>query len=317
MRHAPLLAVSCILAVSLAPAFAAEPDTTKAAATTYEVKAIRDLAYYDGPDASKTKHRLDLYLPKDTKDFPVVLFVHGGAWKHGDKSFFGVYSALGRMFARNGIGAVLVNYRLSPEVMHPEHIKDVARAFAWTHKHIDEYGGRPDQIFVCGHSAGGHLVSLLATDETYLKAEGLDLKDVKGVMSMSGVYSVPDTADLSVGLGLGKVKINAEDRFSIDRFLASVFGKDPEMRTQAFPLAHVKKDLPPFLILWADHDIPTFDKNAEEFVKALQAKDVSVESREIAKHNHMSIIIDASVDDDPIAVALRDFIHKQIKDSGK
>jgi acetyl esterase/lipase len=317
MRHTLPFAVFGVWAVSLTPAFAAEPDASNASAKTYEVKAIRDLAYYDGPDASKTRHKLDLYLPKDAKDFPVVLFVHGGAWKHGDKSFFGVYSALGRMLARNGIGAVLINYRLSPEVMHPEHVKDVARAFAWTHKHIDEYGGGPDQIFVCGHSAGGHLVALLATDETYLKAECLSLKDVKGVMSISGVYSIPDTADLSAALGLGKVKIEAEGRFSPDRFLASVFGKDPETRTQAFPLAHVKKDLPPFLILWADHDIPTLDKNAEGFVKALKAKDVSVESREIAKHNHMSIIIDASVDDDRTAVALRDFVHEHIKDKGK
>ena len=59
-----------------------------------------------GPDADKIKHKLDLFLPKDQKDFPVVIFVHGGAWRHGDKNFFGVYSALGKMFARNGIGAV-------------------------------------------------------------------------------------------------------------------------------------------------------------------------------------------------------------------
>src|SRR5947209_5431295 len=66
----------------------------------------------------------------------------------------------------------------------------VARAFAWTQKHAAEYGGRPDQIFACGHSAGGHLVSLLATDESYLKAEGLSAKDIKGVISVSGVYQV-------------------------------------------------------------------------------------------------------------------------------
>src|SRR5205823_5671892 len=103
-----------------------------------------------------------------------VFFVHGGAWRNGDKSgILGVYSALGRFLVRHGLGAVIINYRLSPAVRHPAHVQDVAKAFAWTHKNIARYGGRPDQIFLCGHSAGGHLVALLATDPTYLKAEGL------------------------------------------------------------------------------------------------------------------------------------------------
>ncbi len=143
-------------------------------------------------EADQKKHKLDLYLPKGKTDFPVVMFVHGGGWVFGDKNFFGVYEGVGKMFARHGVGAVVTNYRLSPAVQHPEHIKDVARAFAWTHKHIADYGGRPDELFLCGHSAGGHLISLLATDESYLKAEGLSLKDVKGVMPISGVYAIPD-----------------------------------------------------------------------------------------------------------------------------
>ncbi len=115
----------------------------------FEVKTVRDVSYYDGPDAHKTKHKLDLFLPKDKKDFPVLLFVHGGGWRHGDKDFLGIYSAIGNMFAEHGIGAVVINYRLSPEVMHPEHIKDVAKAFAWTYKNIATYGGQKDNIVYC------------------------------------------------------------------------------------------------------------------------------------------------------------------------
>jgi len=176
-------------------------EKTAPSAQTFDVKDVRDIAYYEGTDADKVKHRLDLYLPKDHKDFPVVMFVHGGAWMHGDKNFFGVYSALGKMFARNGTGAVIINYRLSPGVKHPEHIKDVARAFAWTQKNIEKYGGRADEIFISGHSAGGHLVALLASDETYLNAEGLTFKNIKGVMPLSGVYALPDTAKLPITSG--------------------------------------------------------------------------------------------------------------------
>src|SRR5947209_8651615 len=119
-----------------------------AAAKKYEVQAIKEVSYYDGPGAHPVKHKLDLFLPKGGNQFPVVFFVHGGTWSRGDKSRFGVYSALGSLFARHGIGAVITNYRLSPDVQHPEHVKDVARAFAWTYRNIEKYGGRKDEIFV-------------------------------------------------------------------------------------------------------------------------------------------------------------------------
>jgi acetyl esterase/lipase len=94
---------------------------------------------------------------------------------------------------------------------------------------------------------------------------------------------------------------------------ASVFGKDPEARKNAFPLSHVKKGLPPFLIIYADRDLPTLDKNAEAFAKELKEKEVKVEVLPAAKRNHLSLIIEASADDDPTAVAMRRFIEKQIK----
>src|SRR3954447_11650612 len=156
----------------VSPAFAesAKSEAPPPAAKTFEVEVVADIDYYQGADADPIKHKLDLFLPKGHKDFPVLFFVHGGAWRQGDKNFFGFYSSLGKFYARRGIGTVVTNYRLSPKVTHPEHIKDVARAFAWTSKNISKYGGNPTALFLCGHSAGGHLVSLLATDRNYLKA---------------------------------------------------------------------------------------------------------------------------------------------------
>jgi acetyl esterase/lipase len=208
---------------------AAQKDSEKAE-KLYKVEVKSNIPYYQGRDAHKVKHKLDLYLPRDKKQFPVVLFVHGGAWILGDKKFFGVHEAVGEMFARHGVGAVLTNYRLSPKVKHPEHIKDVARAFAWVHKNIKKFGGRPDQIFVCGHSAGGHLAALLATDESYLKAEGLTLKAIRGAMPISGVFAIPKG------------------------MFADAFGRDPKVRKEASPINQVRPNCPPFLILYADRD---------------------------------------------------------------
>src|SRR5262249_54396104 len=144
-------------------AWAADTKATVKSGGHFDVDVVKDIPYYTGADAHAAKNKLDLYLPQGHKDFPILFFIHGGPWQRGDKSR---YVKLGDRFARNGIGTVIISYRLSPAVKHPEHAKDVARAFAWTHNNIAARGGRADQIFVCGHSAGGHLAALLACDPT-------------------------------------------------------------------------------------------------------------------------------------------------------
>jgi len=288
----------CLAALILATAavahVAAEEAPAKRAtprpAATLEVQAVRDVAYrdvYEGEDARKDKFKLDLYLPKGRTDFPVLFFVHGGAWRTGDKSLFGLYNALGLFLARQGIGTVITNYRLYPDVQHPEHIKDVARAFAWTSKNIARYGGRPDQVFVCGHSAGGHLVALLATDERYLKAEGLTRSAIKGAIPISGVYDVT-AAEL--------------------KLFTNVFGTDPEVRKQASPVRQASSGSPPFLIMYADNDFRTCDLMSEGFCKALQAQQCAARTLEVKGRNHLSILLNVTRPGDPVSTALLDFI---------
>jgi acetyl esterase/lipase len=255
---------------------------------SFNVRVVQDLAYYTGPDADPVKHKLDLYLPEGQKDFPVLLFVHGGAWRHGDKKYlFDVYGNIGRVFARNGIAAVVTNYRLSPKVQHPKHVEDVAKAFAWTHRHIGEYSGRADQIFISGHSAGGHLVALLATDEQYLKAEKLSITHVKGVISLSGVYEIPS----------GKL-------------FRSAFGEDDSVRRNASPLEHVNGKHPPFLVLYGDKDFPTCDRVSEAFCRALQKTKCEATSCEIKERDHLSIIVKLGKEEDPAAQKILEFIAK-------
>ena len=156
----------------------------------FEVEKHLNLVYHSAKDADPVKHKLDLYVPKGVKDFPVMMFVHGGSWKSGNKD---LYPALGETFAKQGIGTAIINYRLSSNkgtVKHPDHIHDVAKAFAWVKENAGKYGGDPKKLFISGHSAGGHLVALLATDESYLKAEKCSTTDIRGVMALSGVYTI-------------------------------------------------------------------------------------------------------------------------------
>ncbi len=304
------------------------------AATACAVERIRDVSYYGGPQADLVRHRLDLFLPKGKKDYPVVILVHGGAWMLGDNRCCGLYSSVGEYLASQGIGAVLPNYRLSPFVKHPEHIKDVARAFAWTKNHIAEHGGKPDRIFLVGHSAGGHLVALLATDEQYLKAHGCRTADIQGVVCLSGVYRIPaGKADVELGgnsplalrldemsplRGAGaKAEPMGNDKsglpFSLNIF-GPVFGNDPQARASASPVTHVRKGLPPFLFLNADKDLPLLPGMAQEMHETLLQHGCESRLLKIDGRNHNSLMFKAIESGDPVARHIVDFVrsHSQM-----
>jgi acetyl esterase/lipase len=300
----------------------------QAAPDACEIERLRDVSYHDGPQADLIRHKLDLFVPKGKKSFPVVVLVHGGAWMIGDNRCCGLYSSVGEYLASQGIGAVLPNYRLSPEVKHPEHVKDVARAFAWTKRRIADHGGDPRKIFLVGHSAGGHLVALLATDEQYLKAEGCRTDDVKGVVGVSAVYRIPaGNAEVELGgaspgsLRLdemapirgkafeGMLKRGGGIPMSVNIF-APAFGGDPQARANASPVNHVRKHLPPFLIVSASNDLPLLPAMASEMHETLQKHGCTSRLITVEQRNHNSIIFKAVEPADPVARAIVEFVRK-------
>jgi acetyl esterase/lipase len=144
-----------------------------------------DLSRWSEEEAGK--HKLDVYNPKAKQGGPVLVFVHGGSWKSGDRSY---YPPVGNRYAGEGFVTVVPSYRLAPKYPHPAQIEDVAAAFAWTVAHGVEYGGDTNRIYVAGHSAGGHLAALLSLDERYLAAHHLSPDWIRGVLALSGAYDV-------------------------------------------------------------------------------------------------------------------------------
>jgi acetyl esterase/lipase len=296
-----------------------------------EVEKISGI-HYGGPGPENRWGQLDIFLPKGKKDCPVVLFVHGGAWIMGDNRCCGLYSSVGGFLASQGIIAVLPNYRLSPEVKHPEHIKDVARAAAWIHSHIEECGGRRDQFFLMGHSAGGHLVSLLATDPQYLLAEGLSPNIIKGVISISGVYRIPPgSMDVTLG-GQMPDSMRWDKMFplrnpsspskvslpgipvTLDPF-EPAFGTDAKIRADASPINHVRPGLPPFLLFYADNDLPSLPEMARDFHQTLLNQGCDVCLRAVPERNHNSIIFQAYKPNDVVAHTVVDFVLNPVSNS--
>jgi arylformamidase len=266
--------------------------STQSPAKKEKIQDVRDITYFEvenDPDAYR--HQLDVYRPAGKGPYPVLVFLHGGAWMLASKDdICGIYgyATIGRCLAERGLVVVVPNYRLSPAVRHPEHIKDAARAFAWTRKNIAKHGGDAQKIFVGGHSAGGHLAALLATDETYLKQVGHAAKDIRGVIGVSGVYRV-DEFDLD--LLFADPAGNLRGKLNV-RPLALVFGSDSRVVKQASPLTHVRRGLPPFLLLYGGWDYPPMRRMARDFAAALEEKECDVTVKPLPWRTHETIVFD-------------------------
>lgn len=257
---------------------------------------VLDVAYGEHP-----KQKLDLIVPAGRPGYPTILFVHGGAWRDGDRKLYG---GLGRRFAEAGVGMALASYRLSPEVKHPEHAKDVARAFAWLHANVAKHGGSAEKLFLMGHSAGGHLVSLLALDPSYLDELKVPPGSIKGVVPMSGVYAVmalpPD--------GKGALKI-----------LPDAFGSDPELCRRASPVTHVRNAACPFLVITETDDNLRVRPSMGLLKLAVQKEKVEgFEFVDAEGRDHFSIIVKMmGAGEDPYRERILDFVKAAGAASGR
>lgn len=133
-----------------------------------------------GPDP---RQALDLYPRPGPRDAPVVLFVHGGGWRRGDK---GMVNALPAWAERHGFLLASCNYRMAPDVDAGGCAQDVASALDWLIRNAASHGGDPKRVFVVGHSAGAHLAALVGVDPRYLGQHGVRPADLAGVIPIDG-----------------------------------------------------------------------------------------------------------------------------------
>jgi arylformamidase len=169
------------------------------------------------------KQRLDLVKPAGASRAPVLLFVHGGGWSIGDKMHAAGDKA--RWANAQGWAFASANYRLVPQATVEQQAADVASAIAWLRTNAAKEGLDPNRIVLMGHSAGAHLVALVGTDPRYLKAAGVPLSAVKGVVLLDGAgYDVPQQA-------------SAEFNRAKPMYQAA-FGTDPARQAALSPTRH-------------------------------------------------------------------------------
>ncbi|MEQ9409024.1 MAG: alpha/beta hydrolase [Fuerstiella sp.] len=213
------------------PALAQQDGATESAFQT-----DTEVPYRTGDELTEymqERCRLDVYYPVREKDFPTVVWFHGGGLSAGKKS-------IPEGLKNKGLAVVAVNYRLSPRVQAPAYIEDAAAAVAWTFQNIHRYGGSDKRIFVSGHSAGGYLTSMVGLDKRWLAAHDIDANQIAGLIPYSGHTITHFTVRDERGIG----------------------GKQPVVDDLA-PLYHVRRDAPPLLLITGDRDMEILGRYEE------------------------------------------------------
>jgi len=216
------------------------------------IRVIADLEYVAGGHA---RQKLDLYLPeKAIGPLPVVLWVHGGGWRGGDKA-----NPPALVLAAKGFAVASMNYRLSQHAVFPAQIHDCKAAVRWLRAHSAEHGLDPARIGAWGSSAGGHLVALLGT------TNGLnDLEGSEGVQDQSSdVQAVVDWFGPTDLLTVGKKDTRSQ-----------LIGGDPQeipdKARRASPMNYVSAKACPMLIMHGDQDKTVPISQSETFASALR-----------------------------------------------
>jgi len=241
------------LGVVAAMVFSPSPVLADAGVTIH-----RDLPYVFMPRdaASARQESLDLFLPasRGGRKPPLVVFVHGGYWHLSDDRY-GIGNALAQALTPHGVAVALVRYPLAPASRFPVQAEQVARAFAYLQSTADQYGYDAKRMFLMGHSAGAHLVSLVALDDRYLRNAGAAANLVAGVIAVSGIYDLGPSGPLA-------------DQMTT--LVTPVFGNDARKLRDASPVNHVRRGSP-FLILSAEKDFAGFQVDARRFAARLRA----------------------------------------------
>ena len=205
-------------------AAAERQDAAPAAALPAGARLLRDLPYGSDP-----RQRMDVYLPARAQGAPVIFMVHGGAWRTGDKGAAAVVDHKVARWLARGVAFISVDYRLLPQAGPLQQAQDVARALATAQAHAAEWGADPARFVLMGHSAGAHLVALLAAAPEMPRAAGA--RPWLGSVALdSAAFDVPQI--------MASRHLPLYDR---------AFGQDPAYWRQASPFHALQRASAPLL----------------------------------------------------------------------
>lgn len=206
----------------------------------------RDIAYVPGGHDRQT---LDIYLPAGDGPWPVIVYIHGGAFRMGNKS-----DRVPLAMLAHGYAIVAINYRLSQHAIFPAQIEDCKAAVRWVRAHATTYQLKATHIIAWGESAGGHLASMLGVSG-HIRAwdVGAHHEQSSRVQAVVDFYGPTDFLQMdSQRLPHGMVHDGADSPES--ELIGGAIQEHPHATAQANPLTHVQRDAAPFVVIHGDAD---------------------------------------------------------------
>ncbi|WP_157956888.1 alpha/beta hydrolase [Salinicola aestuarinus] len=220
------------------------------------MKTVLDITYITIDDVAL---KADLYLPERDDKPPVILFLHGGGWKFGDRK---LAPDLSRFFAREGFAMISVDYRLSDQAPFPAAIEDVKTAIRWVKSVADTYGFDAERLGLWGSSAGAHLATLAVTagparfpghdygefdEQVRAVVDGYGPTDFLQQDAFRDPDGVPSDDPESIQMPAGKFSADADSMESL--FIGVPIEDAPAQVAAANPITYLESGLPPMLIL--------------------------------------------------------------------
>lgn len=262
--------------------------------TKYEVSEIRNINYL-GERSVDTIQKLNLVTPNGIEDYPLLIWIGGGAWSYVDRN---VEMDLAKKFAKEGIAVASIGHRLSPAtwrdstlnkgIKHPEHVKDIAASLKWLYENADKHRYDKDKIFIGGFSSGAHLATLIGLDDSYLKEVGLSADIIKGMIPISGAFDI---------MNYHEVFKNGNNPELAKLHVEAVFGDTEKDFINASPTSYLENLGVPMLLI-SDNAIERYTRF---FEKELKKTDFTkYEIIYVPDLNHAELWRNISLDDSSI-----------------
>ncbi|MEP7049533.1 MAG: alpha/beta hydrolase [Pseudomonadota bacterium] len=244
------------------------------------------------------KRQLDLYLPRREAPFPIVVFVHGGYWSPLDRRWLqavlGSFGNVGVSLAQRGVAAAIIGYRQYPMIQRADDsLDDIATALRFVRDSCPTWGCGP--LFVVGHSAGGHLASLLALDPRILARHGIEANSIAGFVSIDGIF------DLAAALPAFTAEQAAVMR--------QLFGGDARELASYSPISYARAQHPRLLVIDSTDDAAVCRAAFRQMRARMTAVGSSAQFMELPGLGHNEAIVRVGMKDDPIVPLLLAFIR--------
>ena len=218
---------------------------------------------------SRPRQRLDVF-PCGSTDAPTLLYIHGGYWQMGDKEAYGF---IGDALLASGFNFVLVEYTLAPEVQMDDIVSEIYAAIDWVIEKISKYGGDPRRVFICGHSAGGHLTAMAMND-----------RRIAGGIAISGLFD------------LEPIRLN---------YLNQKLGLDEAEMLRNSPIRHIPAESSPLIVTVGLDELPELIRQSEDYYNAWQSQGHDGQYLPIPGHDHFSVLEELARADGLILKALK------------